>query len=124
MGLPLQLVLEYVGRSAAFLGVMAGFAVVAASALTLARRRPWRSAWPGPVTAALLGALLAASLVARFDLPEAFTFRVWCRAVPLVWSAGGALLGASSTWAWSWARNRRRPAPPAAPPSGDAPDAG
>ena len=124
MGLPLQLVLEYIGRSVAYLGVMAGFAIAAAFAVTLAARRPWRSAWPGPMTAALLGALLAASLVDRFSLPEACTFRVWCRAVPLLWSAGGALLGAAAVWAWHWARSRRHPAPTAAPPDDDPSDAG
>lgn len=96
MWLPLQLVLEYLGRSAAWLAVMAAFAVAAALLVALAARRPWRSAWPGLVVTGLLGTLLGASLADRFGLPEALAFGVWRRTVPLAWSAGGALFGAAA----------------------------
>jgi hypothetical protein len=106
--LPLQLVLEFLGRAVAWLGVMAALGVLAALLATVAFRRPLRSAWPGPVAGAVLGALLGASLSDRFGLPEPFTFQVWCRAVSLAWSAGGALLGALATILW---KRWRRPPP-------------
>ena len=126
MWLPLQLVLEYLGRSAAWLAVMIAFGVAAALLVAPAARRPWRLAWPWLVVAGLGGALLGASLADRFGLPEALAFRVWRRAVPLAWSAGGALLAAAIA---AFLRSRR-PAPrlevPTPPegsegsPSGDA----
>ena len=117
MWLPLELTLEYLGRSAAFLAVMAGFAVAAALGMVLAARRPLRSLWPGPVLAALLGALLGASVAVRFGLPDPGTFRVWCREIPLVWSVGGALAGAALAWAWG---RFRRPRPTEGPPESPA----
>ena len=73
MWLPLELTLEYLGRSAAFLAVMVGFALAAGCAAVLAARRPLRSAWPGPVLGGLLGALLGASLCFRFGWPAALS---------------------------------------------------
>jgi hypothetical protein len=108
MWLPLQLVLEFLGRSVAWLAVMAAFGAAAALIVALAARWPWRSAWPRLVLAGLVGAVLGASLADRFGLPEALVFGVWRRAVPLAWSAGGALCGAA---AWGLARLRKpRPA--------------
>lgn len=109
MWLPLQLVLEYLGRAAAWLGVMAGMGALAALLLALAFHRPFRSAWPRLVAGGVIGALLGASLADRFGLPEPFTFPVWCRAVPLAWSAGGALAGALAV---ALGRRRRRPPTP------------
>jgi hypothetical protein len=126
MWLPLQLVLEFLGRSVTWLAVMAALGAAAALIVALAARRPWRSAWPGLVLAGLLGAVLGASLANRFGLPEALVFGVWRRDVPLAWSAGGALLAAAVA---AFPRSRR-PAPrlevPTPPegsegsPSGDA----
>jgi len=94
--LPLRLVLEFLGRSAAWLAVMAALGAAAALLVTAFARRPLRHAWPRLVLAAVAGAVLGASLAYRFDLPEAFEFEVWRRSVPLAWSAGGALLGAAA----------------------------
>jgi hypothetical protein len=116
--LPLRLVLEFLGRSAAWLAVMAAFGVAAAWLVTLAARRPWRSAWPGIIMAGLLGALLGASLADRFGLPEPLVFAVWRRAVPLAWSAGGALLSAALAW---WLGRNRRAGTTAEPQPGAGP---
>jgi hypothetical protein len=96
MWLPLQLVLEFLGRAAAWLAVLALIGAAAGLLVTLGFRRPLRSAWPHLMTAGLLGGLLGASLADRFGLPEPYAFDVWCRPVPLAWSAGGALLGAAA----------------------------
>jgi hypothetical protein len=116
--LPLQLVLEFLGRSAAWLAVLAAIGVAAALAVGIAARRPLRSAWPGLVAGGIIGGLLGASLADRFGLPEPFTFEVWCRSVPLVWSAGGALVGSAA--AALWPRRRWRPQDPAADKSSEA----
>jgi len=94
--LPLRLVLEFLGRSAAWLAVLAAVGVLAAALVALVLRRPLRSAWPGLIAGGVIGGLLGASLADRFGLPEPFTFEVWRRVVPLAWSAGGALLGAAA----------------------------
>jgi len=114
MWLPLQLVLEFLGRAAAWLAVLVALGAVAGLLMTLAFRRPLRSAWPGSVAGGIIGGLLGASLADRFGLPEPHTFDVWCRAVPLVWSAGGALLGALAAALWQRWR-RARPSPTAEP---------
>lgn len=118
MWLPLQLVLEFIGRAAAWLAVMAALAGLAALVVTLVLRRLWRSFWPGPLAGAIVGALLGASLADRFGLPEPFTFQVWCRAVPLAWSAGGAVLGALAVALWP---RRAGPRPSPAGPTDDSP---
>jgi Na+/glutamate symporter len=94
--LPLRLVLEFLGRSASWLAVLAAMGVLAALLVALVLRRPLRSAWPGLIAGGVIGGLLGASLADRFGLPEPFTFDVWRRVVPLAWSAGGALLGAAA----------------------------
>ena len=96
MWLPLQLVLEFLGRSVTWLAVMAAFGAAAALLVTVAARRPARRAWPVLVLAGLIGAVAGASLAHRFGLPEACTFRIWRRSVPVAWSTGGALLGAAA----------------------------
>jgi hypothetical protein len=111
MWLPLQLVLEFLGRAAAWLGVLTALGAAAGLLVALASRRRWRSARPLLVVCGILGAIAGASLADRFGLPEALDLRVWRRSVPLAWSAGGALLGAAA--AAAGARWRRRAAPPA-----------
>jgi hypothetical protein len=96
MWLPLRLVLEFLGRSAAWLGVMVAIGAVAALLMTAVSPSLTRSSRRLLVAGGIVGALLGASLAYRFTLPEAFTFEVWRRSVPLAWSAGGALLGAAS----------------------------
>lgn len=117
MWLPLQLVLEFLGRSAAWLAVMAGLGAAAALLVTGATRRPLRGAWPWLVLAGLVGAVLGASLADRFGLPEALAFRVWRRTVPLAWSAGGALLGALAAWGVARRRQPRAASPASASPT-------
>ena len=110
MWLPLRLVLEFLGRSAAWLAALTALAVLAALVITLVLRRPLRSAWPGLIAGGIIGGLLGASLADRFGLPEPFTFEVWRRVVPLAWSAGGALAGAAAA---ALRQRLRRPAQPA-----------
>jgi hypothetical protein len=107
--LPLRLVLEFLGRSAAWLAALTALGLLAALLLALVLRRPLRSAWPGLIAGGIIGGLLGASLADRFSLPEGFTFEIWRRPIPLAWSAGGALLGAAAAVLWS---RRHRPAPP------------
>lgn len=119
MWLPLQLVLEFLGRSLVWLAVMAGFGAAAALLITAAGRRPLKTAWPATALAALAGAVMGASLADRFGWPEPLVFRVWRREVPLVWAAGGALLGAAAAWGLARWRQQRRatgaaPLPPEA----------
>lgn len=109
MWLPLRLVLEFLGRSAAWLAVLAAIGALAALLVAILARRPLRSAWPGLVAGGIIGGLLGASLADRFGLPEPFAFEVWRRTVPLAWSAGGALLGAAVAAVVS----RRAPTSPA-----------
>lgn len=127
MWLPLQLVLEFLGRSLVWLAVMAAFGAVAALVVTAAARRPLRTAWPWTLLAGLVGAVLGASLADRFGWPEQLVLRVWRREVPLAWAAGGALLGAAVTWAVVRFRSSRPvkapepgtpPSPSPAPPAG------
>ncbi|MFH1331464.1 MAG: hypothetical protein ABIJ48_12570 [Actinomycetota bacterium] len=98
MWLPLQLVLEFLGRSAVWLAVMAAMGTAAALLVTSLARRPLRAAWPLLAAAGIVGAVLGASLADRFGLPEGLAFLVWRRTVPLAWSAGGALAGAVAAW--------------------------
>ena len=107
MWLPLQLVLEFLGRSRAWLAVMAALGAAAALIVAAAARRPggrrgpdWSSPdWWGR-SGRLGGRPLRSARGPR--LP------VWRRAVPLAWSAGGALLGAAAV-AWAVARRRGSP---------------
>lgn len=121
MWLPLQLVLEFLGRTAVWLAVMAALGSAAALAVTALARRRLRSAWPALFLAGLAGAVLGASLADRFGLPEALDWRVWRRTIPLAWSAGGALLGAAAAWGITRRRETRAatagPALPAATPT-------
>jgi hypothetical protein len=112
MWLPLQLVLEFLGRSLVWLAVMAAFGTVAALAVTAAARRPLRSAWPVTALGGLVGAVMGASLADRFGWPEPLVWRVWRREVPLAWAVGGALLGAAAAWAIDRLRAARRAATP------------
>jgi H+/Cl- antiporter ClcA len=105
--IPLQLVLEFLGRSASWLAVLTAMGTLAALLVTLVLRRPLRSAWPGLIAGGVIGGLLGASLADRFGLPEPFTFEVWRRVVPLAWAAGGALLGAAAA---ALRQRRQRPA--------------
>lgn len=118
MWLPLRSVLEFLGRSAAWLVVVLALAAAAALVVTLAARRSVRSWWPAPFWAAVVGALLGASLADRFNLPEPLTLSIWRRSLPLAWAVGGALLGAVVAIAWTWAAGRRRPQP-AGPAGGE-----
>ena len=118
MWLPLQLVLEFLGRSLVWLAVMAAFGAAAALVITAAARRPLRTAWPTTALAGLAGAVMGASLADRFGWPEPFVFRVWRREVPLAWAAGGALLGAAAAWAIDRVRAARKAAPPFPLPPG------
>jgi len=116
--LPLRLVLEFLGRSAAWLAVLAAMGALAGLLAALISRRPLRSAWPYLMTAGVLGGLLGASLADRFSVPEGFTFEIWRRPVPLAWSAGGALLGAAATALILALRARQRADREPSPPPG------
>lgn len=115
MWLPLQLVLEFLGRSLVWLAVMAAFGAVAASVVTTAARRPLSTAWPWTALAGLVGAVMGASLADRFGWPEPLMLRVWRREVPLAWAAGGAVLGATAVWAVERIRREQAPPPDPAP---------
>ena len=126
MWLPLQLVLEFLGRSVVWLAVLAAVGAAAACLVTGLARRPLRTAWPLLVVAGILGAVLGASLADRFGLPDAPALRVWRRTVPLAWSAGGAVLGAAAAWAVARFRHARQataPTPGTPPPLRPAPPA-
>ena len=107
MWLPLRLVLEFLGRSASWLAVLAAIGGLVALLVALLLHRPLRSAWPGLIAGGVIGGLLGASLADRFGLPEPFTFEVWRRVVPLAWSGGGALLGVAAV---ALRQRRQRPA--------------
>jgi hypothetical protein len=111
MWLLLRLVLEFLGRSAAWLAAVAALAGVAALLVALATRRPARAAWPVLATAAVVGALAGASLAYRFGWPEAWRIGVWGRSLPLAWTVGGALLGAGAAVLWDRLRAHYRHLP-------------
>jgi hypothetical protein len=93
-----------------WLAVMSAFGAAAALLVTVAARRPLRTAWPWIATAGFIGAVMGASLADRFGWPQPLVFRVWRREVPLVWAAGGALLGAVAAWGLSYRRQRQQAA--------------
>jgi hypothetical protein len=94
MWLLLRLVLEFLGRSAAWLAAVAALAGVVALGLAPVARRPLRRVYPGTAAGALLGGLLGASLWYRFSWPEVLIVEVWRRSLPLAWTTGGSLVGA------------------------------
>lgn len=97
MTFPLELVLEFLGRAAAWLGAVALLAVAVTAAAYWAARAGGRARSRRRIALwAVLGALLAASLVDRFGVPNAWKLEVWRRDLPVVWSAAGAILGAAA----------------------------
>ena len=97
MSLPLELVLEFLGRSAAWLGAVALVsAALAAAAVMIARVAGRAPSWRRAGLWALLGALLSASLIDRFEVPTALQIEVWRRDLAVVWAVAGAALGAGA----------------------------
>jgi hypothetical protein len=98
MWLPLDLIAEFLGRGATWLAVMTGIGGTAGLLVSTGGRRlrssdgRWRL-----FVAGVVGAILGASIMNRFSLPEALAFEVWRRQVPLAWSAGGAFTVAAAT---------------------------
>jgi uncharacterized membrane protein YeaQ/YmgE (transglycosylase-associated protein family) len=98
MWLPLDLVAEFLGRSVTWLAVMAGIGGTAGLLVSTGARRLRSSGTRRRLcVAGIVGAILGASIMTRFSLPDALIFEVWRRRVPLAWSAGGALLVAVAT---------------------------
>jgi hypothetical protein len=92
----MELALEFLGRAAAWLGaVIVLAAAVTAAAWSLARAAGRDRSWRRTTLWAVLGALLAASLVDRFGVPNAWRLEIWKRDLPVVWAAAGAALGAA-----------------------------
>jgi hypothetical protein len=118
MWLPIQLIAEFGGRSITWLAVMAALGATAGLLLAAAVRGLRSRAVIGRLVAAgIVGALLGASIMRRFSLPEAVSFQVWRREVPLAWSAGGALVVAAAAAAFIRVR-RVRKMPSGAPSAG------
>jgi hypothetical protein len=93
MWLPLRLVLEFLGRSAAWLAAVTALAILVGLGLAAFVGSRQESTWKPSSVGAFAGAVLAASLVYRFDLPS-FGLEVWHRPLPPIWTAGGAVVGA------------------------------
>ena len=103
-----DIVLESLGRTLSWLAAetliaLVGAAAVIAVAGTAGHLLDRRTV----VAAAIAGALVAASLVDRFDLPAAFRVEIWRLGVPVVWSLAGSVVGAAALAGWSAWRQRR-----------------
>lgn len=86
-----ELVLGFVVESLVLAAVWSG---VAGSAAWLVDRFT-HAGWPRSFVFALIGAVAAGSLARRFGLPVAWELDVGRRALPMVWSIGGGLIGAA-----------------------------
>ncbi len=95
----LDAVAEYLGRTVVWLAAETAVALIGAvSVVTILRGLDRTAEWKPIAIAAVVGALIAASLVDRFDLPAALSIDIWRNPVPIVWSLGGALV-AATIWA-------------------------
>ena len=94
--LTLAFLIESVGLAAfwAALGAATGYLIGA-----LLGRRPTSAArLRAPAVAGLAGAMALASLALRLGAPYALLIGIGRREVPLVWSVGGAIVGAGAYW--------------------------
>ena len=97
----IDVVAEYLGRTLVWLTVESAVALVAAVAvIALLESRGRGVERTATVVIAIIGALVAASLVDRFDLPVALNLDVWRTPVPIIWSFGGAALAAVIAELW------------------------
>ncbi len=96
MWFPLRQVLEFLGRSTLWLVILAALAIAVGVGVAAIKGSERKATWKPLSVGALAGAVLAASLVYRFDLP-AFHLGVWNRPLPPVWTVGGAVAGALVT---------------------------
>ncbi len=114
MSFPFRLVLEFLGRSAVWLAVLAALAVLVGMGLAAIWGPDWRTVWKPCSAGAFAGALLAASLAHRFGLPSSFHFELWYRPLPPLWTMGGAVAGALIALV-TWRQRRRRMTSPEPP---------
>lgn len=103
----IELVGEFIGRTVVWAAVETALAAAGwGAALLVLRTVRWRMPLPATAWAAVIGTLLAASLVYRFDLPVGYEIHIWRRSIAVVWSLGGGLAGAL-LWAAAAARRSR-----------------
>jgi len=94
-----DVVAEYLGRTLVWLAAEAVVAFLAAAAVVALLTTLDRPVDRKPVAlASVIGALVAASVVDRFELPVAFGLDVWRTPVPVIWSFAGAAV-AALVWA-------------------------
>jgi hypothetical protein len=93
-----ELVVEFLGRTAAWLAAELLVAGVGLAVVILVLRAAGRDLpLSTGIWVAATGAILGASLAHRFDLPMALEFVVWRRSVPVVWSLAAAT-AAAAVW--------------------------
>lgn len=92
-----DLVLGFLVESVVLVFTWAGLAVVAVLVVRTITgpRPPILSGMRAPVLAALAGAMAIGSLAHRFDAAEPLLISIGRREVPILWSLGGALVGAA-----------------------------
>jgi hypothetical protein len=105
-----DLIFEYLGRTLTWLAAEAALAAVGlALVFPLLRLAGRVTGVRSLLWAAFGGALLAASLVARFDWPVVIDLTVWRRSAPVIWSVAGAALVAAAWGAATAPGGRSRP---------------
>jgi hypothetical protein len=96
-----EVVLETVLRTLVWTGIVAAIAAAATGAVIVIGRPSGRPAsWSPAGWFAAAGTAVAIALPERFGWPPGPSIDVWRWDVPILWAAGGAILGAFAGWAF------------------------
>jgi hypothetical protein len=100
MNFLVEVVLETVLRTLVWMAIVAAIAAAATGAAVGAGRLAGRPvSWSPTGWFAAAGTAVAVALPERFTWPSGPAIVVWRWDIPLLWAAGGALLGALIGWA-------------------------